>query len=96
MRHTSSRHKPFAELPVQARFPFFLYAQAATARFGVRPAAPGELMPKLEEIWNQLELCDEDISDPDRMNALLKEQLGSVANASVRYTHSQKPRRRRR
>jgi hypothetical protein len=68
-------HTPFAELSVEARVLFFIYASAAVARFGVYPPTPTQLAPQLEAISNEHKLCDEDLSDPDRLTVLLEEHL---------------------
>jgi hypothetical protein len=81
MNNSYSSHVPFAELPVEARVLFFIYGSAATARFGIHPPTPAELAPQLESVWNKL--CDEDLSDPDRLTALLREILAPATAANI-------------
>jgi hypothetical protein len=55
------------------------------------------LAPQLEAVWNERKLRDEDLSDPDRLTALLKEQLlpaaGKVTDeASDSHTHCRRAR----
>jgi hypothetical protein len=45
MNNSLRSHTPFAELTVQARVLFFIYALAATARFAVHPPTPIQLAP---------------------------------------------------
>jgi len=78
MNNTSSSHTPFAQLPSEARVLFFIYASAALACYGSRPPRPSELAQQLEVIWNQRRLRCDDLSDPDRMTALLKGHLVPV------------------
>ena len=72
-------HKPFAELPVEARALFFINALPAVARFGVKPPKHSELAPVLETIWNGNRLCPRDLSDPFRMTASLEKELAPVS-----------------
>jgi hypothetical protein len=44
-------------------------------------ATPTDLASQLEAIWNAHTLRDEDLSDPDRLAALLKEHLTSATGA---------------
>jgi hypothetical protein len=75
----SPSHVPFAELPVEARVLFFIFALPAVARFGVKPPKQSELNPVLETVWNRNRLGLKDFSDPSRMSALLKKDLASVS-----------------
>jgi hypothetical protein len=68
----------FAELPVEARALFSIYAMAAVARYMPEPPNRSRLAPILEAIWNRNRLCPSDISDPFRMTALLESELASV------------------
>ena len=72
---------PFAELPVEARALFFIFALGAAARYVGHPPSQSELTPVLEVIWNRNRLCRNDLSDPFRMMALLKMELSSVCFA---------------
>ena len=72
-------HIPFAELPVEARALFSIYAIAALARYGTQRPVRSELTQLLEFIWDRNRLCPSDISDPHRMTALLKSELASVS-----------------
>lgn len=68
----------FVDLPTEARILFFIYASAAMARFGIRPPTPTEIAQRLEALWNEHALRIEDLSDPDRLTALLQEHLPSA------------------
>ena len=95
MNNSLQPHTPFAELPVQARALFFIYASAANARFGVRPPTPTDLASQLESIWNGHRLRDEDLSDPDRLTALLKEHLAPATRTVTNHAfdgHTRCPR----
>jgi hypothetical protein len=83
MNNSHLLHTPFAELPVEARALFFIYALGASARFGVHPPTPAELAPQLETIWNEHKLCNADLADPDRITALLEENLTPVTAADI-------------
>ncbi len=60
---------------------FFIFATAASARFGVRRPNQSEMNPVLETIWNGNRLRLQDLSDPFRMTALLKTELASFSSA---------------
>lgn len=77
MNKSLQPHIPFAELPIEGRVLFFLYASTAVVRFGTAPPQPADLAPQLEAVWNRHKLRDEDLRDPDRLTALLKEELAS-------------------
>lgn len=83
MSNLYTSHTPFAELSVEARTLFFIFALPATARFGVRPPAPADLASELETVWDGHRLCDKDLSDPDRLTALLKEHLVPTAAGDI-------------
>jgi hypothetical protein len=68
-------HKPFRELPPEARVLFSIYAFGALARYGARRPDQSELVPALEIIWNWNMLCLEDLSDPFRMTIMLIEHF---------------------
>ena len=42
---------------------------------GHPPAAPADLAPQLEAVWNRHKLRDEDLRDPERLTTLLKKEL---------------------
>ena len=46
--NTPTRHQPFAELPLEARALFFIYASAALARYQSHASTTRELFPELE------------------------------------------------
>jgi len=75
MNNSLQPHTSFAELPIEARVLFFIYASAAIARFGVYPPTPTQLAPQLEAIWNEHKLRNEDLSDPGRLTVLLEKHL---------------------
>jgi hypothetical protein len=66
---------PFADLPVQARALFFIYASAAMARLGVQRPTPTELDSQLETIWDRHRLRCKDLADPQRLTAIVKKEL---------------------
>ena len=78
MNNSRRSHIPFAELPIEARVLFFLFASTAVVRFGTPPPTPADLAPQLEIVWNRHKLCDEDLRDPDRLTALLEKELAST------------------
>ena len=73
-----SFHRPYCELPSEARALLFIIAQAAAPRFLAQPPKRSELTPVLEIIWNRNRLCLNDFADPFRMTALLKMELSSL------------------
>jgi hypothetical protein len=83
MNKSLQPHTPFAELPVEARVLFFLYASTAVVRFGTPPPTPADLAPQLEAVWNRYKLRDEDLRDPDRLTTLLKEELASSTDSDT-------------
>jgi len=83
MNNSHLLHTPFAELPVEARVLFFIFASAAIARFGVYPPTPTQLAPQLEAIWNEHKLNDEDLADPGRLTVLLEKNLVSKGTGTI-------------
>lgn len=84
MSNLSQSHTPFSELPTQSRVLFFIYASAAIARFGAHPPTPTQLAPQLEAIWNEHQLCDGDLSDPDRLTVLQEASCSSDCRKYLR------------
>jgi len=83
-------HVPFAQLPVEARALFFIYASAALARYRSQPPTT-RVAPELEVAWNINQLSQSDLSDPNRMTHLLEQHfaptgsgLTGIADASLR------------
>jgi len=70
-------HRPYVELPVEARTLLTIVARAATFRFGVRPHDDSYLEPWLAEIWNSERLAPSDLADPARMTLVIKEHMSS-------------------
>ena len=68
----TSLHVPFAQLPIEARVLFAIYAAAAAPRFGCVPPELSTLLQQVEEVWNTNRLTRLELSDPVRITALLK------------------------
>ena len=75
----TSLHVPFAELPIEARVLFAIYASAALVRFRSQIPTLGNLAAGLERIWNANRLTLVDLSDPYRMTALLESHVAALA-----------------
>ena len=75
----TSLHVPFAELPIEARVLFSIYASAALVRFRSQIPTLGNLAAGLERIWNANRLTLVDLSDPYRMTALLESHVAALA-----------------
>ena len=76
---TNSNHQPFAELPIEARALFFIYASAALAVYQSYPPTPRELMPQLETIWDESRFTEGDLSNPYRMTWFLEQCFAPTA-----------------
>jgi hypothetical protein len=78
MKNASASHVPFAQLPIEARVLFAIYASAALARYCSTPLAMFTLAAELDAVWNanRLILCD--LSDPCRMTALLESHFEAL------------------
>jgi len=74
----TSLHVPFAELPIEARVLFAIYASAALVRFRSQIPTLGNLAAGLERIWNANRLTLVDLSDPYRMTALLESHFAAL------------------
>ena len=72
MTNVPVSHVPFADLRIEARALFFLYAAAALARSFSTPPAMSKLAANLEAVWTANKLTLRDLSDPYRMTALLE------------------------
>jgi hypothetical protein len=83
MSNSSHSHTPFSELPIESRALLYIFALAATARFSAYPPTPAGLAPQLETIWNERQLCDEDLADPDHLTTLLEDNLTPVTAADI-------------
>jgi len=77
--NTPTRHQPFAELPLEARALFFIYASAALARYQSHAPTTRELFPELEIIWNINRLGQRDLADPFQMIRFLERHLAPSA-----------------
>ena len=75
MMNTATHHQPFAELPLEARPLFYIYASAALARYQSHAPTTRELFPELEIIWNTHRLSQGDLTDPFRMTRFLEQHL---------------------
>jgi len=85
MKNSFQWHRPFAELPVEACFLFFIYASAARARYQYQPPTTSELTPVLESVWNNHLFSECDLRDPYTMTRFLEDYFApSASNASVR------------
>jgi hypothetical protein len=72
MKDITSLHVQFAQLPVEARVLFSIFASAALARYRSQIPTSGDLAAGLESVWNANRLTLPDLSDPYRMTALLE------------------------
>jgi len=79
MINIPARHQPFAELPLEARALFFIYASAALARYQSHAPTTRELFPELEIIWNINRLRQRDLTDPFQMTRFLAQHLAPAA-----------------
>ena len=70
-------HRPYFELPVEARTLLTIFARAATFRFGVRPLRDAELEPWLANVWNSKRLTPSSLANPTRLTLLIKEHMSS-------------------
>ena len=77
-------HQPFAELPIEARALFFIYASAALAAYQSYPPTTRELMPQLETIWDENRFTRCDLANPFQMTRFLEQHLApSVSDAAT-------------
>ena len=74
-------HVPFAQLPIEARVLFAIYAAAAAPRFGSVPPELSTLLLQVEEVWNANRLTQLELSDPVRITALLKSYVSPTIRA---------------
>ena len=74
----TSLHVPFAQLSVEARVLFAIYASAAWARYRSTPPAMSTLAAELDAVWKTNGLTLRDLSDPYRMTALLEIHFASL------------------
>jgi hypothetical protein len=72
MKNISVSRVPFAQLPIEARVLFSIYASAAWARYASTPPAVSILTAHLDAVWTENKLILRDLSDPYRMTALLE------------------------
>jgi hypothetical protein len=68
----TSLYVPFAELPIEARVLFSIFASAALARYRSQIPTSGDMAAGLERVWNANRLTLRELSDPYRMTALLE------------------------
>lgn len=94
MQNKTSSHVPFAQLPVEARALFFIYASAALAHYRCQPPTTRELAPELEVAWNANQLTKSDLADPNRMTQLLEEYFATPASNVTGRAVGQRSRRR--
>jgi len=72
-------HRPYSELPVEARVLLTIFARAATFRFGMRPPDDSDLEPWLAGIWNSERLTPSDLADPTSITLLIKERIVTIS-----------------
>ena len=96
MRDIIDLHVPFAELPIEARVLFAIYASAAAPRFGCTPPDLSTLLLQVEEVWNANRLTRLELCDPDRITALLKSYISPSVGDKKKSTGSTRKRRQRR
>lgn len=88
MEDSRLSHMSFAQLPVEARTLFFIYASAVLARFGSQPPTRRGLAADIETVWNTNRLSKCDLSDPDRMTRLLEQHFApSVFNTAEKHAN---------
>jgi len=75
MKKASISHVPFAQLPIEARVLFSIYASAALAKYCSRPLTLATLGVELDAVWDANRLTLRDLSNPDRMTELLESQF---------------------
>ena len=90
----TSLHVPFAELPIEARVLFAIYASAAAPRFGSTPPELSTLLLQVEEVWNANRLTLLELSDPVRITALLKSYVSPSIRAEKKSTVRTRKRRK--
>lgn len=78
MKNISTFHVPFAHLPAEARVLFLIYASAALARYCSQPPGKSTLTAELDAVWNANRLTLDNLSDPHRMTAVLKEHFAAL------------------
>jgi hypothetical protein len=91
----TSLHVPFAQLPIEARVLFAIYAAAAAPRFGSVPPELSTLLLQVEEVWNANRLTQLELSDPVRITALLKSYVSPSIGDKKKSTGSTRKRRQR-
>lgn len=92
----TSIHVPFAELPIEARVLFAIYASAAAPRFGYTPPELSTLLLQVEEVWNANRLTRLELCDPARITALLKSYVSPSVGDKKKSTGSTHKLRQRR
>ena len=86
-------HVPFAQLPIEARVLFAIYASAAAPRFGSAPPELSTLLLQVEEVWNANRLTRLELCDPVRITALLKSYVSPSIGDKKKSTGSTRKRR---
>ena len=92
----TSLHVPFAQLPIEARVLFAIYASAAAPRFGSTPPDLSTLLLQVEEVWNANRLTLLELCDPARITALLKSYVSPSVGDKKKSTGSTHKLRQRR
>jgi hypothetical protein len=95
MKDIINLHVPFAQLPLEARVLFAIYASAAATRFGITPPELSTLLLEVEEVWNANRLTRLELSDPVRITALLKSDVSPSIGDKKKSTGSTRKRRQR-
>lgn len=68
-------HIPYCELPSEARVLFTIFGLAAAARFAAKPPRKASLDGLLNVVWEAERLTLNDLSDPNRMTALIEQYM---------------------
>lgn len=76
MKADRSTRAPFADLPLEGQFLFFMTSIMAMACLRPWPPTREEVGADLEQIWNSENLTYQDLRDFSRMVELLKVRLG--------------------
>ena len=85
----------FAELPIEARVLFAIYASAAAPQFGSTPPDLSTLLLQVEEVWNANRLTLLELCDPARITALLQSYVSPSIGAEKKSAGSTRRRQRR-
>jgi len=78
----STSHVPFRELPLQARWLFYIFALGAYASYRSVPPTIEEVAIALELIWNRNRLSPSALNPPGKVVDLLREEFSGDASSA--------------